>query len=55
MELDDPTGGTGSPPPLYISLPDGTSDPFCASGGPATRRDIQGWHRGYPLERVGEF
>jgi hypothetical protein len=55
MELDDPTGGTGSPPPLYISLPDGTSEPFCASGGPASRRDIQGWHRGYPLERVGEF
>ena len=55
MELDDPTGGTGSAPPLHISLPDGTTDAFCASGGPADRREIQGWHRGYPLARVGEF
>jgi hypothetical protein len=52
MELDDPTGASGTPPLLYISLPAGS---FCASGGPAARGDIQGWHKGYPLARVGEF
>jgi hypothetical protein len=55
IELEDPTGGTGTPPPLYISLPDGTPDDFCLSGGPATRGEIQGWHKGYPLARVGQF
>jgi outer membrane protein assembly factor BamB len=52
MELDDPTGASGTSPPLYISLP---MTGFCSSGGPAARSDIQGWHKGYPLERVGEF
>ena len=55
IELEDPTGATGTPPPLYISLPDGTPDDFCLSGGPASRSGIQGWHKGYPLARVGEF
>ncbi len=55
MELEDPTGASGSPPPLYISLPDGTPDNFCLSGGPAARGDIQGWHKGYPMATVGEF
>jgi hypothetical protein len=55
VEMDDPTGGTGTPPPLYIWLPDGTPDAFCTSGGPAERRDLAGWHKGYPMARVGEF
>jgi hypothetical protein len=52
MELDDPTGASGTSPLLYISLP---STNYCAGGGPASRADIQGWHKGYPLERVGAF
>jgi hypothetical protein len=55
MELDDPTGASGTPAPLYISLPDGTPDDFCLSGGPPMRGEIQGWHKAYPLARVGEF
>jgi hypothetical protein len=55
MELTDPTGASGTPPPLYISLPDGTPVDFCLSGGPAARGEIMGWHKAYPLDRVGEF
>jgi hypothetical protein len=29
--------------------------PFCASGGPADRNFIRGWHRAFPLATVGEF
>jgi hypothetical protein len=56
-ELDDPTGNTGSPPPLVVSLPDGSmlEGPFCASGGPTDRNFIRGWHRAFPLATVGEF
>ena len=55
MELGDPTGATGTAPPLYISLPDGTTDDYCTSGGPSTRNQMQGWHKAYPLATVGEF
>ena len=57
VEMDDPTGNTGTAPPLVISLPDGSPSegPFCASGGPAARELIRGWHRAFPLETVGEF
>ena len=56
-ELDDPTGNTGTPPPLVVSLPDGSvrEGPFCASGGPTDRNFIRGWHRAFPLATVGEF
>ena len=56
-ELDDPTGNSGTPPPLSIWLPDGsaTEGPFCASGGPTDRNRIRGWHRAFPLATVGEF
>jgi hypothetical protein len=55
VELSDSTGATGSPPPLAISLPDGTTDDFCLAGGPTDRSRIRGWHRSFPLSRVGEF
>jgi len=55
VELSDSTGATGSVPPLAISLPDGTSDDFCLAGGPTDRSRIRGWHRSFPLSRVGEF
>jgi hypothetical protein len=54
-ELSDSTGATGSAPPLVISLPDGSSEDFCLAGGPSSRVQIRGWHRSYPLSRVGEF
>ena len=56
-ELDDPTGNSGTRPPLAISLPDGSAaeGPFCASGGPTDRNFIRGWHRAFPLTTVGEF
>ena len=57
-ELDDsagyPTGHTIEPP-LVISLPDGTSDDFCESGGPVGRGGLRGFYRAYPLETVGSF
>jgi hypothetical protein len=53
MELDDPTGNTGTPPPLFVGLP--LDDTFCLAGGPASARDLQGWHKGYPAERIGQF
>jgi hypothetical protein len=55
VELDDPTGNSGDPPPLAISLPDGDPDPFCAVGGPDERSQIRGWLRAFPMERAGEF
>ena len=55
VELDDPTGNAGTPPPLAISLPDGDPEEFCAVGGPDERNMIRGWRRAFPLERVGEF
>lgn len=55
VELDDPTGNSGNPPPLTISLPDGDPDEFCAVGGPDARSSISGWKRAFPIERVGEF
>jgi hypothetical protein len=56
-ELDDPTGNSGTRPPLAISLPDGSvaEGPYCASGGPTARNFIRGWHRAFPLTSVGEF
>jgi hypothetical protein len=55
VELDDPTGNSGNPPPLAISLPDGDPEEFCAVGGPPERNMISGWRRAFPMERVGEF
>ena len=54
-ELDDPTGASGGSPPLVVSLPDGTPDPFCEVGGPDDRSMIRGWHRGFPAATLGEF
>ncbi len=54
-ELDDPTGNSGNPPPLVISLPDGTRAEFCTSGGPDERSMIRGWHRAFPMATVGQF
>ncbi len=54
-ELDDPTGNTGSSPPLVISLPNGTTDEFCTTGGPEERSSLRGWHRAFPLATVGAF
>jgi hypothetical protein len=53
MELDDPTGNTGTPPPLFVGLP--RDDTFCLAGGPTSISDIKGWHKGYPAARIGEF
>jgi hypothetical protein len=55
VELDDPTGNVGEPPPLFVHLPDGSAEPICTSGGPTSRHDIHGWHKGYPAARIGEF
>ena len=55
VELDDPTGNAGNPPPLAISLPDGDTQEFCLVGGPAERNVIRGWTSAFPMERVGEF
>ena len=55
VELDDPTGNSGTPPPLAISLPDGDPEEFCTVGGPDERVRIRGWRRAFPMERVGEF
>jgi hypothetical protein len=55
VELDDPTGESGTEPPLTISLPDGDPQPFCSVGGPDERSTIRGWRRAFPIERVGEF
>jgi hypothetical protein len=53
MELDDPSGNTGTPPPLIVGLPlDAT---FCSGDGPSSVRDISGWRNGYPAARIGEF
>jgi hypothetical protein len=54
-ELDDPTGNSGTSPPLVISLPNGTTDDVCTSGGPDEREDIHGWQRAFPTSTVGEF
>jgi hypothetical protein len=54
-ELSDATGATGTPPPLAIELPDAPGSPYCTKGGPAERRDLQGWHKAYPMAYVGEF
>jgi hypothetical protein len=51
-ELDDPTGASGNPIPLTISLP---NTGFCDAGGPSSRSAIRGWHRVFPLATVGEF
>jgi hypothetical protein len=58
VELDDPSGYPTSytiEPPLVISLPDGTSDDFCTSGGPSRRDMLRGFYRAFPLETVGSF
>ena len=55
VEMSDATGASGVVPPLSIELSDTVAEPFCTSGGPAERRDLQGWHKAFPLARVGEF
>ena len=58
VELDDSSGypaGHTIEPPLVISLPDGSSDDFCTSGGPSTRAGLRGFYRAYPLAAVGSF
>ena len=56
VELDDPTGNNGTPPPLFVQLPDGHgAEDICTTGGPTNIHDIQGWHKGYPASRLGEF
>jgi hypothetical protein len=55
VELNDATGGVGTPPPLSIELPDVAGDPFCTSGGPDARNDIHGWHKAYPMANIGQF
>jgi hypothetical protein len=54
-ELDDPTGASGNPPPLVISLPEEPRGPFCLAGGPVDRMHIRGWHRAFPMATVGDF
>ena len=55
VEMGNSTGASGVVPALAIELPDTVAEPFCTSGGPAERRDLQGWHKAFPLARVGEF
>ena len=54
-ELVDETGNTGSAPPLYVYLPDGTPTAFCTTGGPSDPGRIRGWQRAFPMANVGEF
>jgi hypothetical protein len=55
-ELDDPTGNTGTAPPLFVQLPDGRgTEDICTIGGPTNIHDVHGWHKGYPAVRLGEF
>jgi hypothetical protein len=54
-ELSDSTGAIKTIPPLAIELPDTAGAPYCTSGGPADRRDLQGWHKAYPMANVGRF
>jgi hypothetical protein len=54
-ELVDDSGNTGSAPPLYVYLPDGTTEDFCTSGGPTDPSRIRGWQRAFPLASIGEF
>jgi hypothetical protein len=42
-------------PPLVITIPDGTTEPFCSVGGPSSRTFLRGLYRAYPLEGVGDF
>lgn len=58
VELDDSSGyptGYTIEPPLVISLPDGTSDDFCTTGGPTARDMLRGFYRAFPLASVGAF
>jgi hypothetical protein len=58
VELDDSSGYATDhtiEPPLVISLPDGTGDDFCESGGPVARGGLRGFYRAYPLDAVGSF
>ena len=55
MELADATGNVGTAPPLFVQLPDGSAEPICTAGGPASRDEILGWHKAYPLVSIGEF
>jgi hypothetical protein len=58
VELDDATGYTTTStidPPLVISLPDGSSEPYCTVGGPDERRFIRPFYRAYPMTGVGSF
>jgi hypothetical protein len=57
-ELDDSMGYPGTStihPPLVVSLPDGTTDDFCTTGGPSARQYLRGFYRAYPLAVVGDF
>jgi hypothetical protein len=51
VELTDATGGTGTAPPLYVSL----ATDFCTMGGPSDASRIRGWQRAFPLANIGEF
>jgi hypothetical protein len=51
VELTDPTGATGTAPPLYVSL----ATDFCTTGGPSDESRIRGWQRAFPLANIGEF
>jgi hypothetical protein len=56
IELDDPSGGTGEPPPLFIELPNGHgAEPICTVGGPTSINDFHGWHKAFPAASIGEF
>jgi hypothetical protein len=55
LEMDDPTGNSGTPPPLFVQLPDGTPDRICTAGGPMDRDEILGWHKVFPLASIGSF
>jgi len=57
IELSEFHGDVSSTghPPLFISLPDGETDPYCSVGGPSSRRYLRGLYRAYPLAALGSF
>ena len=54
-ELSNATGNTGTAPPLYVYLPDGTTEDICTSGGPSDVDKIHGWQRAFPMANIGAF
>jgi hypothetical protein len=57
VELSEYHGDASSSghPPLVISLPDGDTEAYCTTGGPAHRRFLRGFYRVYPLSALGSF